>query len=119
MFHIQIQRTITKAGAKAPAIKSKKTMEVQIQDICQFATMKVQAAKNQDIRDNHGSNTIVLFTTGNYYRAYEESADALTQATGIYLDRRAGIRFAEFPKKAEDTYFARCVRAGYKLCIID
>lgn len=94
-------------------------MEVQIQDICQFATMKVRAAKSEEIREKHGNNTIVLFVTGTWYKAFNESAEALTQATGITLSRYAGLRYAEFPKRAEDIYFARCVREGYKICILE
>lgn len=94
-------------------------MEISIQDICQNATLKVRAAKSAEMREKYGNNTIVLFQSETQYMAYDASAEDLSKATGIYLNKIDGITSGWFPKKSDAIYFPRCIREGFKIAILD
>ncbi len=93
-------------------------MEINIQTMAQHAKAMVRAEREKNLREKYGKNTIVLFTVGNYYVTYGESAHDLAQNTGIALTNLNNIRTAEFPTRADGVMFARCIREGYKICII-
>ena len=92
-------------------------MEISLQTICQYATNKVRQAKSAEMRNKYGKNTIVLFSNGHYYMAYDESAEALANAAGIYLNNIDGMITCHFPISSEPIVFARCVKEGYKIAI--
>lgn len=92
-------------------------MEVSIQDICQFATKKVREQKSEDMRREHGDNTIVLFKVGDYYEAYGAAAQQLSYQLGISLSKIGNIDYALFPIRCEAIYFARLVKEGFKIAI--
>lgn len=106
-------------GAQALPLKTSRTMEITLQTICQYATNKVRAAKSAEMREKYGNNTIVLFESETHYMAYDASAEDLSRATGIYLNNIDGMITGWFPKKADTTYFPKCIREGYKIAILD
>lgn len=94
-------------------------MEIKLQTNARNTTWSTKSKITAEYRQKYGTNTIVLFKRGDWYVAYNECADAVVESTGITLEKRAGIRYAEFPAKASDIYFPRCLRKGYKICIIE
>lgn len=81
--------------------------------------MMTRAAKSSEMREKYGKNTIVLFDRGDRLVAYNESAEALANATGLTAESISGIITAEYPKEKDYVFFPRCVREGYKIAIIE
>lgn len=94
-------------------------MEINIQTMAQHAKAMVRAEREKNLREKYGNNTIVLFTAGNYYVTYGESAHDLAQNTGIALTNLNNIWTAEFPTRADYVFFPRCIREGFKFRIIE
>lgn len=92
-------------------------MEISIQDIAQHANVMIRANKAEEVRKNHGENTIVLFEVGDFYETYGEGALQMAQATGVTLRHSGNIKEAAFPIKAAYIYFPKLVRKGFKICI--
>lgn len=92
-------------------------MEISIQDIAHHANVMIRANKAEEVRKNHGENTIVLFEVGDFYETYGEGALQMAKTIGVTLRHSGNIKEAAFPTKAEYTYFPKLVREGFKLCI--
>lgn len=68
--------------------------------------------------------TVLLFRSGDFYKAYREDAKTAERVLGItrYVenDTQAGIYYyAFFPFHALDTYLPRLIRAGCRVAICD
>lgn len=94
-------------------------MVVTFQDICQLATKKERIAKANEIRASRTSNTIVMFKTGDYCEAYEESAEVLVKECGLTKFTQHGITECRFKSKDECWYTSRLVYRGYKICVFE
>lgn len=94
-------------------------MEVSINSMSMQSSMMTRAAKSKEYREKYGKNTIVLFDRGDRLVAYNESAEALANATGLTAKSIAGITTAAFPKEKDYVFFPRCVREGYRLVITE
>lgn len=97
--------------------KIAKALEMNIQDIVQTANLKIRAAKAAEAREKYGNNTIVLFEVGDYYEAYEESAEALHEICKQILFFNNPISSTEFRKECSDWIFPKMIKADYKICI--
>lgn len=106
-------------GAQALLLKKEKNMEITIQDICQFATAKVRAAKDQEFRQKYGSKTIVLFRVGACYVSYDQSAIDLSRECGITLYDYSGTSKVDFPSRQLDWVLPRMIRQGFRIAILD
>lgn len=94
-------------------------MEISIQGIAQHANVMIRANKTEEVRKNHGENTIVLFEVGDFMETYGQSAVDMARTLGLTLTHSGNIKVSAYPSKANDTYFPKLVREGYKLCIYD
>lgn len=94
-------------------------MEISIQDIAHHANEMMRAKKIEEVRKNRGENTIVLFEVGDFMVTYGESAVDMARTLGLTLTYSGNITESAYPSKANDTYFPKLVREGYKLCIYD
>ena len=94
-------------------------MEIKLQDIAQNVNMQVKANWTNDIRTKNGKNTIVLFVVGNYFEAYNESAEALHDICKIPLFFMGSISSTDFKKESADWIFPKMIRKGYKFCIFE
>lgn len=94
-------------------------MVVTFQDLSQLATKKVRIAKAKRIRASRSSNTVVMFETGDYWVAYEESAEVLSKECGLPETTEHGITECKFMSKDECRYTPRLVYRGYKICVLD
>lgn len=93
-------------------------MVVTFQDLSQLATKKVRIAKANEIRASRTSNTVVMFETGNYCVAYEESAEVLAKECRLPKITEHGITECKFHSTEEYRYFSRLVYRGYKICVL-
>ena len=96
-----------------------KVLEMNIQDIVQTANMKIRAAKAAEAREKYGNNTIVLFEVGDYYEAYNESAETLHEICKQILYFNGNISSTEFRKECTDWIFPKMIKNDYKLVIFD
>lgn len=94
-------------------------MEISIQDIAHHANVITRANKAEEVRKNHGENTIVLFEVGDFMETYGESAVDMARTLGLTLTYSGNITVSAYPSKANDTYFPKLVREGYKLCVYE
>lgn len=94
-------------------------MEIALQDICRYAKMRVRQDKSKKMREQYGENTIVLFTEGEWYVAFGDSALLIESACGFNAIQYKDILMYEFPIRSDYVYFARLVAQGYKLCVIE
>lgn len=94
-------------------------METKITTLPPTDGLLKRMQQHSELTKKYGKSTIVLFKVGDFYETYDNDARKLTDELGITLSRRYKIETACFPKKAEDIFFAKLVRAGYKLAIIE
>lgn len=92
-------------------------MVITIQDICQFATRKVMAAKSEELHQKYGDNTIVLFEDSYKYTAYNKDAEIIAEHCDVLTSFFAEVPAAEFRRDKADIIFPRLVRLGYKIAI--
>jgi DNA mismatch repair protein MutS len=67
-------------------------------------------------------DAIILFRTGNFYKALQEDAAACARDLGITVKRNADTdktQQASFPIRALDTYLPKLIRAGHRVAICD
>lgn len=65
-------------------------------------------------------DAIILFRTGNFYKALQQDADACARDLGITVKRNTDkIQQASFPACALDTYLPRLIRVGHRVAICD
>lgn len=67
-------------------------------------------------------DAIILFRTGNFYKALQEDAAACARDLGITVKRNADTdrtQQASFPSHALDIYLPKLIRAGHKVAICD
>lgn len=94
-------------------------IKIDIQTIVQHANLMIRAQRADDIRKKNGSNTIVLFVIGNYYEAYNESAEQLHTICKFPIIHYGNIPTLDFKKDCDAWVFPKMVREGFKLCIIE
>lgn len=94
-------------------------METKITTLPPTDGLLKRLQQHSELTKKYGKSTIVLFKVGDFYETYGEEALQMAKITGVTLRRRGNIKEAAFPTKAEETYFAKLVREGYKLAIIE
>ena len=94
-------------------------MEISIQTICQYATVKVRAAKSDELRLKYGDSTLILWRCGNYYIAYNDCANIIGRILDIRVDDNHGTNYIEIAKDAHFWVFPRLVRNGYRIAITE
>jgi len=63
---------------------------------------------------------LLLFRKNDYYIAYEEDAEKISNTIGIALKHQdGGVKVAEFPHYALDTYLPKLVRSGERVAICE
>lgn len=77
------------------------------------------AEESAKIRKRSGNNTIVLITTGEYYKAVDESARNLHAICNTRLISCGSISYTYFQSHDDYWVFPKLIREGFKLCIID
>lgn len=94
-------------------------MEISIQTICQFATVKVRAAKSDELLAKYGESTLILWRSGNYYIAYNDSARIIGRILNVRVDYNHGMDYIEIARDAHFWVFPRLVTNGYKIAITE
>lgn len=92
-------------------------MEVQFQDIVQYANMKMRVSKASSMIKEYGENTIVLFRIGDTYETYESNAEAVHKICEFPIIHFGKIAFLDFKVDCNFWVFPKLVRAGFKICI--
>ena len=76
-------------------------------------------AQYAELKAKH-PEAVALFRVGNFYAAYFEDAQKVSDVCGLIVSRNQnGTPCATFPAHALDTYLPKLVRAGLKVCIVD
>lgn len=73
----------------------------------------------EEYKAKHSDSTIVLFRCGDFYKAYNDDAKRVSDATGCRIAHDKEIRVAEFPRQGLDINLPRLIRKGYRIAIID
>lgn len=73
-----------------------------------------------EMREKYGSNTIVVFATNELtYEAYGTSAKEISKIYKLLLEHRDNIAYIDFNDLESDIIFAKMVREGFKIAILD
>lgn len=95
------------------------TININSQTTAHNFDIEGRAQKSEDIRTNHGDNTIVLFVRDQFYEAVGESAKSLHEICHARLISCGNITYTYFKKECDFWVFPKMIRKGFKLCIIE
>lgn len=73
----------------------------------------------EEYKAKHSDSTIVLFRSGDVYKAYNDDAKRVSDATGCSISYEGETKIAEFPRQGLDINLPRLIRKGYRIAIID
>ena len=94
-------------------------MTIDITTITQHANNMVRAQETENYMKKYGNGTIVIYQIGDYYKAYGESADRLTEIMKELPLIENGISTYEFKKSYQDILFPRIISKGYKIAVLE
>lgn len=65
-------------------------------------------------------DVLLLFLCGDFYEAYEEDADKVSEVLNITCTKyKSGFKLAILPYYALDTYLPKLIRAGHRIGMCD
>lgn len=73
----------------------------------------------KQVKNDNKGNVLVLFQDGGLYIAYDEDAKAIVAQCGLCSCTNENGETIKFCKDIESYVFARMVKVGYKLCVIE
>ena len=85
---------------------------------CQDATTKAMVTKANELRKQYKDNTIILFQHEEHYRAFEDSARAVSKALNIETTKVSGITYVTLEREKDYSYFPKLVKQGFRIMII-
>ena len=104
-----------------------KALQIDANGVCPKESVDDSEAKAlrqvQDLKKKH-PDALILMRGGDFYQAFGEDAQKLTQTLSIASSLRVTMKgekydCAEFPHHALDVYLPKLVRAGYRIAICD
>ncbi len=70
----------------------------------------------KQMKERHGTETLILFHVGEYYEAYYDDARTVARTTGV---PPFNITAARIPEADMETCRNRLLDAGYAVCVSD
>lgn len=72
----------------------------------------------KDLKAKH-PDAILLFREEDFYTAYSQDAEEVSEILGIVLTKKGRRNTASFPQHALDTYLPKLVAAGKRIAIVE
>lgn len=75
----------------------------------------------KQMKERHGTETLILFHVGEYYEAYYDDARTVARTTGVLLFNITAVRIptARIPEADMEACRNRLLDAGYAVCVSD
>ena len=88
------------------------------EDRIETDTLSASVRQYKDLKAKH-PDALFLFREDDFYTAYSEDAECISDILGIVVTKKGRRNTASFPNSALDTYLPRLVRAGKRIAICD
>ncbi|WP_370641670.1 hypothetical protein [Prevotella sp. E9-3] len=80
--------------------------------------MSATVRQFKELKAKH-PDALFLFREDDFYTAYSEDAECISELLDIVITRKGKRNTASFPKHALDTYLPKLVKAGKRIAICD
>lgn len=81
--------------------------------------LRMRAHYAKSMREKHGEHTLVMFQLGDVWEAYDECAEIIEKLCGTHTTFSDGVTVTDWIEDYNYAIFARTVRAGYKIIVIE